>query len=70
MTDLYRELLGMELQFHRVMAPKKNKIFLDGIDLDPRGIDEVMKIKALADRYRFDTVWDGTNIEIGRCLGE
>lgn len=62
--NLYNELSGMELKYHKLGKQSDEKIVVRGISLDPRGVDEVMMIKSMADRVNLFTKWDGQNITI------
>lgn len=67
LRNLYSELSRMDLKYHELVELKVNKIFLAAKVLASEGIEEVMRIKSLADMYRFCARWDGENIEIMHC---
>ena len=63
-TRLYEELKTLNLQHHVLEDISKEAVMLVAKSLDPEGVDEVMRIKKIADKYGLVTVWDGKNIEI------
>lgn len=65
-TNLYEQLLGLELQFHEIASANSSSIVLHAKSLDAEGIFEVMRIKELADQYKLHTKWDGQDVEITR----
>lgn len=64
--NLYQALANFELKFHELMPLDDNTVTLLGKSLAPEGIDEVMKVKDIADRLNLVTSWDGQHIEIKR----
>lgn len=62
--ELYEELSKIEWKFHLLQNMENGVILLTPVSLDPNGIQEVMLIKEVADRYRFHTLWDGEKITI------
>ncbi|MDX1295314.1 MAG: hypothetical protein R3302_03550 [Sulfurimonadaceae bacterium] len=62
--NLYNELSRLELKYHQLGKRIDEKIVLRATSLDPRGIDEVMMIKGMADRVNLYTNWDGQNVTI------
>ena len=63
---LFEELRKIDLKYHIFDRCEPHVITLHATSLDPNGVDEVMRIKAIADRFHAHTVWDGENIEIVR----
>ena len=64
LKNIIDEFQRFAFQYHEMGYVEHDKIVLRAISLDPSGIDEAMKIKEIADRYRLHTLWDGENIEI------
>lgn len=62
--ELYDELSKMQWKYHLLQSPEEGHISLTAVSMDPNGIQEVMMIKEVADKYRFHTTWDGSNIKI------
>jgi hypothetical protein len=64
MQQLINELKRLTFHYHEMASVESDKVLFKAVSMDPRGIDEVMKIKEIVDRHRLHTVWDGQNIEI------
>lgn len=64
------EILKTELKYHILDSFTPLAITLHATSLDPHGVDEVMRIKAIADRFHVHMIWDGENIEIVRDEAE
>lgn len=67
LRNLYNELSKMDLRYHALGELREDRIFLSATAIIPEGVDEVIRIKNLADTYNFCTLWDGHNIEITYC---
>lgn len=66
LQNIYNRLARSELKYHKLVGHSEDRVFLTATTLDPRGVDEVMRIKALADRLQLHAKWDGLNVEIAR----
>ena len=66
LQHLYNRLAHSELKYHKLAAHSDERIFLTATSLDPKGVDEVMRIKELADHLKLHAKWDGLNVEIAR----
>lgn len=66
LQNLYNRLARSELKYHKLAALSEERIFLTATTLDPKGVDEVMRIKELADHLKLHAKWDGLNVEIAR----
>lgn len=61
---LHDELAKTEWKYHKLENVEGEGIVFKAISMDPDGVNEVMRIKAIADRYLYHLKWDGENIEI------
>lgn len=62
--NLHNELINFKLQYHELEPSNCKTIALHAKSLDAEGINEVMRIKEMADKFNLTTRWDGQNIEI------
>ena len=63
---LYYELSEMGWKYHMLENVDDDGIRFRAISLEPNGVNEVIRIKEIADRFRFHMKWDGENIRIVR----
>jgi hypothetical protein len=61
---LYANLKKLDLTYHKLARRTEKGIVLIATSLKSERVEEVMRIKSLADRYSLFTKWDGTNITI------
>lgn len=63
---LHEELSKIAWKYHKLEPVEGEHLVLKALSLDPNGVDEVMRIKEIADRFFFQMYWDGENIMIAR----
>lgn len=63
---LYCELETHEFLYHELEAFNGDIIILSPTSIEAESVDEIMRIKEIADKHHHITSWDGENIEIKR----
>ncbi len=64
LQNLYNELARINFKHHRLSPYREDMIYIAASSLAPEGIEEVMRIKEIADRHKHDACWDGKDIKI------
>jgi hypothetical protein len=64
LQHLYVNLKRLDLTYHKLARCTEKGIVLIATSLKSERVEEVMRIKTLADRYSLFTKWDGRNITI------
>jgi hypothetical protein len=54
------------LKYHKLVSYSDKRIILKGTSQKSQRVEEVMRIKQLADRHSLFTKWDGNDIQILR----
>ena len=64
LKQLYMELAELDLKYHELGQRESGRIDIKATSMDPLGVDEVIRIKEVADHHHAFTSWDGKDIKI------
>lgn len=64
LQHMYKELHRTDLKYHKLAGCTDRQIILKATSPKTKRVEEVMRVKELADRHSLFTKWDGTDIMI------
>ncbi|MDX1294692.1 MAG: hypothetical protein R3302_00395 [Sulfurimonadaceae bacterium] len=62
--NFYYRVSKIPLKYHQLTPYEEHRVLIRGKSLHPYGVDEVMRIKYLADMFELQTHWDGRDITV------
>jgi hypothetical protein len=62
--NFYNRLSKVALKYHQLAPYEDHRVLIRAKSLNPYGVDEVMRIKKLADSFDLHTTWDGRDITV------
>lgn len=62
--NFYNRLSKISLKYHQLTPFEDHRVLVRAKSLSPYGVDEVMRIKQLADKFDLHTYWDGRDIKV------